>query len=123
MATDPTKPFPGDSATADQLRRLADEYRNAARHLRLLGRRRAPLSRAPFRLSAIHVIELYLNALLVHRGHEPRTIRRMHHDLAQRASVANDLQLRTGTAKHLCALAENREYLVTRYSPEQAKTG
>src|SRR3954451_6390199 len=38
------------------IRRLAAEYQNAADHLLELGRRRDPLSRAPYRLSAIHAI-------------------------------------------------------------------
>jgi hypothetical protein len=70
MATIQSKPYPGELATADQLRLLADEFREAADLLlERQGRRRAPLSRAPFRLSAIHAIELYLNAFLMHRGH------------------------------------------------------
>jgi HEPN domain-containing protein len=103
-----------------QLRLLADEYRSAAHALRQLGRPRAPLSRAPFRLTAIHAIELYLNALLLDRGHEPGRVRGLQHDLAKRAALAADagLKLKAKTAAHLAALALNREYLATRYSPE-----
>lgn len=118
------KPYPGDLATPGEIRLLADEYRKAAHLLRQLGRAGQPLSRAPFRLSAIHAIELYLNALLLNRGYAPAEIRRMQHDLAERTglAIAGGLRLRARTAAHLNALAESREYLVTRYGPELSGT-
>jgi hypothetical protein len=118
------KLYPGELATPDEIRLLADEYRKAAHLLQQLGRAGKPLSMAPFRLSAIHAIELYLNALLLHRGYVPADIRRMQHDLAERTdlAIASGLTLRSRTAAHLNALAENREYLVTRYGPELSKT-
>lgn len=103
-----------------ELRLLADEYRSAAHALRQLGRPRTPRSRAPFRLAAIHAIELYLNALLLHLGLEPARVRGLQHDLAKRAALAADagLKLKAKTVTHLAALALNREYLATRYCPE-----
>jgi uncharacterized protein (UPF0332 family) len=114
--------YPGDSATAEQILRLAEEYRKAAQLLLQQGRCGAPLSRAPYRLSAIHAIELYLNALLLHKGHEASDIRGMQHSFAKRTERAIDsgLKLRKRTATHLAAMEENREYLVTRYSPDKA---
>lgn len=116
--------YPGESATAEQILRLAEEYRKAAHLLLQLGRRGDPLSRAPCRLSAIHAIELYLNALLLFRGQETSRIRGLQHDLAARTqmAIANGLQLRKRTAEHLSAMAGNREYLVTRYGPEMTAT-
>jgi hypothetical protein len=124
MSTQPAKPYPGDLATAQDVRLLADQYRQAAHLLRPMGRSKHPLSRAPFRLTAIHAIELYLNALLLHRGIDPRQIRGMQHDLARRTEIANSsgLRLRVRTAAHLEAVAVQREYLVTRYGPELAGT-
>lgn len=124
MPAKPEKSYPGELANSGEIRLLADEYRKAAHHLRQLGRAGAPLSRAPFRLSAIHAIELYLNALLLHCGYAPSEIRRMQHDLAERTdlALASGLRLRLRTATHLKALAENREYLVTRYGPELSGT-
>lgn len=120
MLAESEKLYPGELATSGEIRLLADEYRKAAHLLKQLGRTSQPLSRAPFRLSAIHAIELYLNALLVHRGYAPREIRGMQHDLAKRTglAIANGLRLRSRTTAHLNSLAENREYLVTRYGPE-----
>lgn len=48
----------------------------------------------------------------------------MQHDLAERTdlAIASGLRLRSRTAAHLNALAENREYLVTRYGPELSGT-
>lgn len=74
--------YPGELASPQQIHQLVEEYRKAAHQLLKLGRPGKPLTRAPFRLSAIHAIELYLTALLLHRGHNPNQIRKMHHDLS-----------------------------------------
>jgi hypothetical protein len=123
MATEVTG-YPGELATPEQLQELADEYRKAALELQKLGRPGKPLTRAPFRLSAIHALELYLNALLLHSGHSPKQIRGMQHDLWARTelAVAAGLSLRIRTRAHLRKLSESREYLVTRYGPELAAT-
>jgi len=99
---------------------LANEYRRAASALYALGRKGEPLSRAPYRLLAIHALELYLSAVLIHRGHAPTAVRGLQHDLATRAHLAAiaGLVLRKRTAAHLASLAMSREYVVTRYSPE-----
>ncbi|TGU42539.1 hypothetical protein EN795_35240, partial [bacterium M00.F.Ca.ET.152.01.1.1] len=114
--------YPGQLASPQQIHELAEEYRKAAHQLLPLGRAGKPLTRAPFRLSAIHAIELYLTALLLHRGHNPNQIRKMHHDLSARTehTTAAGLRLRAKTAKHLQSLSQNREYLVTRYGPEMS---
>lgn len=119
-----SKSYPGGSATAVEVLHLAEQYRKAARLLLQLGQRGDPLSRAPCRLSAIHAIELYLNALLLHAGHEPSQIRGMQHNLSARTelAIASGLHLRKRTAAHLSAMAGNREYLVTRYGPEMTAT-
>ena len=113
--------YPGDTATPPQLLQLADEYRRAAEALLPTGRRRAPLSRAPYRLVAIQAIELYLNAFLLDAGHAPCSLRGLQHDLAKRTRLALDasLVLRKRTIDHLESLSRTREYLVTRYDPTQ----
>ncbi|MDG4889701.1 hypothetical protein [Mesorhizobium sp. WSM4887] len=116
--------YPGELASPHQIRGLAEEYRKAAHLLLQLSRPGKPLTRAPFRLSAIHAIELYLTALLLQRGHAPDQIRKMQHDLSARTqhTLAAGLHLRTKTAAHLQTLSQNREYLITRYGPELAAT-
>ncbi|MGX5830100.1 hypothetical protein [Mesorhizobium sp. 43Arga] len=116
--------YPGELASPQQVHALAEEYRRAASLLLQLGRPGKPLTRAPFRMAAIHAIELYLTALLLHFGLNPNQIRKMQHDLSSRAEHAMEarLSLRTKTAKHLQSLSQNREYLVTRYGPELAAT-
>lgn len=116
--------YPGEPASPRQIHELAEEYRKAATKLLELGRPGKPHTRAPFRLSAIHAIELYLTAFLLHRGHNPGQVRKMQHDLAARMEHALEagLRLRAKTAKHLQSLSQNREYLVTRYGPELAAT-
>lgn len=122
--SDTEKAYPGESATPEQILRLAEEYRKAARLLLELGRPGDPLSWAPYRLSAIHAIELYLNALLLFRGQEASQIRGLKHDLARRTKmvIENGLQLRKRTAEHMSAMTGNREYLITRYGPEMTAT-
>ena len=111
--------FPGETATPEQVMSLASEYRIAADALLQMGRRGHPLSRAPYRLVAIHAIELYLNALLLAAGHPPAKLRGLQHNLAARTELAMcaKLDLRKATVKHLRSLSETREYLITRYDP------
>jgi hypothetical protein len=120
MSPTPKSVYPGQSATPAQIVQLAEEYRQAAHGLVRQGRRGAPLSWAPCRLAAIQAIELYLNALLLHAGLAPSTIRGLQHDLAKRTdqAVAMGLRLRIRTTTHLATMGGNREYLVTRYGPE-----
>jgi hypothetical protein len=120
MSDESQKFHPGDGAAPEQLLALADEYRAAAHNLRLQCRKRRPLTRAPFRLAAIHAIELYLNAFLRERGLTSSQLRGMRHDLQQRRLKASEcgLGLKQRTAKHLDAVSEAREYLIMRYGPE-----
>lgn len=119
MSIEGQKFYPGETATPEQIVLLANEYRQAADALRQTGRPREPLSLAPYRLVAIHAIELYLNAALLAAGHPYAKLRGLHHDLASRTKFApiTKLKLRTRTLKHLQSLSETREYLVTRYDP------
>jgi hypothetical protein len=118
------KIYPGAVATPAQIQALADEYRRASQTLIELGRPRAPLTRAPFRLTAIHAIELYLNAFLLRHGHTPSRIRGLQHDLRARVELAfaGGLTLRSKTADHLRKMSAEREYLAARYGPELAAT-
>lgn len=108
--------YPGEIATAAQIKLLADEYRGPAHDLLSRGRKGQRSSWAPARMSAIHAIEL----LLLHKGHAPAEIRGYQHDLAKRAGLAvvKALRLRQRTLHHLGSLSAGREYLATRYGPE-----
>lgn len=111
--------FPGEGATAAQILLLANEYRRSADPL-LNGRRiGCAISRAPYRLVAIHAIKFYRNAYLIAAGYRAVEIRAMQHDTATRAqSVAvAKLHLRNRRSAHLQTLSDNREYLVARYDP------
>jgi hypothetical protein len=112
--------FPGDFATPKDLLRLAEEYKKAASLLMEMGKSGKPLSRAPYRLVAIHAIELYLNTFLLKSGYDAAGIRSLKHDLGKRAQIAleNKLILKKKTFEHIKSLSQNREYLVTRYEPE-----
>ena len=113
---------PGELASPQQMLALADEYRLASDALHKQRRMGEPLSLAPFRLTAIHAVELYLNAMLLACGREPAEIRGFGHDLSKRAALALTLglKLRKGTVQHLDMLIVGREYLVSRYAPEVA---
>lgn len=120
MLKDATEQYPGDSATVEQVLKLAGAYRDAARLLEQQGSRKHTIARAPLHLTAIHAIELYLNALLLHADGEQSEVRALQHCLKERAKQANraGLQLRKKTHNHLLAMAHKREYLVTRYEPD-----
>ena len=111
---------PGEPASPQQILLLADVYRRASDNLHGQRRKGQPLSLAPFRLNAIHAIELYLTATLLARGHQPNEIRGLRHDLLKRAELAQKLglNLRKRTVEHLGVLSANREYIVSRYAPE-----
>ena len=99
--------------------RLADAYRSAAG---VMLDARAPGGRrpsAPYRLLAIHAVELYLNALLRHAGADERHVRKMGHNLAARAAKAEGvgLRLRPATAAHLGIMTGRHEYMLARYGP------
>jgi hypothetical protein len=121
---DKAKVYPGDLASPQQVYELAEEYRKAAHYTLKLGLTGKPLTRAPFRLLAIHATELYLSALLLERGSSPSQIRGMQHDIWARTELARaaGLRLRKRTADHLRSLSQNREYLITRYGPEMVAT-
>ena len=112
--------YPGDEASPAQLLLLAGEYRGAAHDLLARGRKGVASSWAPARMTAIHAIELNLNAVLLAKGGDPAQIRGLQHNLAKRAerSAVQDLRLRRRTLQHLGSLSEGREYLATRYGPE-----
>lgn len=78
------------------------------------------MSWAPFRLTAVQAIELYLTAFLLHRGCGAVEVRRMGHHLGLRAdaAAAAGLKLRKRTYEHLVSLSVSREYLITRYCPD-----
>lgn len=120
MTVEGQKFYPGERATAAQVLQLAREYGQAAEKLAECGRRHQPLSRAPFRMVAIHAIELHLNALLLAAGRPAGQVRGLHHDLRARTELAIGLgfHLRKRTVEHLAKLSETREYLLTRYDPE-----
>jgi len=112
--------YPGESDSAQEILALAKEYQRAAETLLAGVRRRAPKSAAPYRLLAIHAVELYLNALLNFRGVSSTKIRGLQHDLASRAKSLkdHDVVLRSGTFEHLERLTGSREYLCARYDAE-----
>lgn len=111
--------YPGETACSAQVLALADAYRTATLALAPCGKGLGPVRNAPFRLLAIHAIELYLNAYLLDTGMSASCVRGLQHDFAKRTdlAVAAKLALRARTAQHLRSLSVSREYLTTRYDP------
>ncbi|WP_448662853.1 hypothetical protein ACG3SL_19815 [Sphingomonas sp. CJ20] len=124
MSAEGQKLYPGEAASPAEVLALAHEYRRAAEALLPIGRRRSPLSRAPYRLIAIHAIERYLNAYLLTAGHSPIEVRRLQHDSGSRTQRAVDMKLvlKKRTLAHLNRLSERREYLTTRYDCAPTET-
>ena len=122
MSVEGQRFYPGETATAEQILLLANEYRDAADALLQTRHCGTPLSRAPYRLLAIQAIELYLNAHLLRAGHPAGSLRGLQHDLAARSRLAAGakLILRRRTVGHLESLSRTREYLITRYDPSQS---
>jgi hypothetical protein len=112
--------YPGSAAGPMEVMEHAERYRAGA--MILLGPGAEKSLQAPARLCAIHAIELYLNAYLLHRGEIPSTIRAMQHDMAARSTLAqkHGLVFRKKTAEHLIGLGSRREYTAVRYAPDQA---
>lgn len=117
--TEPVEPSP------QELVELARAYAEAAAQLGERQKKKSTLiSRAPYRLAAIHAIELYLNAYLRMKNHEPDEIRRLQHDLQQRTAKATEagMKLRKRTITHLDKMTSSREYLLARYQPSAQKS-
>ena len=120
--TSSAAPYPGSTASSDEMLRFAETYHRSA--LRLLEEARGgdAIARAPGRFCALHAIELYLDAYLRSLGESPCRLRAHGHDLRMRAALAMDqgLALRAKTRLHLIQLTIDREYLVLRYGPDRA---
>lgn len=111
-----TKLYPGEMASAEEVLELADAFCAAADQLFEAG-----LRGNPFRFSAIHAIELYLNAALLYRGMPADEIRGHFHDLSIRAAflrLDKGIPLKEATRTHLVNLTQRREYLWSRYELE-----
>lgn len=123
---DSQAPYPGSTSSAQEIRALAGVFHESARQLLTSQKQLSPstLDLAPFRLCALHAIELYLNAFLLAKGYKHEEIRAMQHNVAERAALAAEqgFVLRRKTAAHLQDLVENREYLVTRYDTHRLRT-
>lgn len=118
-------PYPGATATSQETVDLAAAFRASAATLLAAkaNHKHASFDLSPFRLCALHAIELYLRAFLLAQGYQCETIRAMHHNVAEHAALAekNGLVLRRKTANHLAALVQNREYLVSRYETDEQR--
>lgn len=116
--------YPGEGAMPEEIILLANEYRDAALHLQAKQKegkaKREMLQRAPYRLLAIHAVELYLNAFLLMSGYSAKEVRGFQHDFETRVRLARDkkLVLRQKTYDHIVSLNSSREYLTSRYAPE-----
>ena len=121
-ATD--SPYPGDGASVDDLLALAASYAKAARHLSSLVKKGEPATRAPGHLCAVHAVELYLSSYLRHCGVAACELRGLQHDVAARMERAarHGLVVDQRTAAHLERLVSEREYVVSRYGPDQLAT-
>jgi hypothetical protein len=113
--------YPGKAAGGRGILNLATQYQDAARRL---GEGSSKPNQAPRRLLALHAMELYLDAFLLAKGVNPRTIRGFQHDLGELARIASEagLVLRKRTAAHLATLSASNEYQVIRHVPELMST-
>ncbi len=82
--------YPGESASVRGILELAGHYRYAASLLEERSPRGKLHSHIPRRFLALHAIELYLNAFLLAKGIDHKTIRGLQHDIGERAQRAID---------------------------------
>jgi hypothetical protein len=124
MSMEGQKFYPDHEATAGDLVRLAEEYRAAAETLQPCRRKGKPLSSWPYRMVAIHAIELYLSAYLRFQGQTAEEVRNLQHNLAQRSARAANcgLKLKKLTASHLATMTKTKEYQISRYEIEPPST-
>ncbi len=120
MAVSGNAPGPGHTADPREILALAEEFAMAAERLLKLRRKGKPLSQAPFRLAAIHAIELYLNAVLLADGTSPDQLPSFQHDLSKRLASAKALKLDRRTTTHVETLTNTKEYREARYAPRQS---
>jgi hypothetical protein len=125
MASTPSEKQPEQATppTPQEIARLARSFSKATDKLLGLCKKGEPMTHAPYRFAAIHAIELYLTAYLQLNNHEPKTIRKLQHNLEQRTDHATKagLKLRKRTIAHLRELTSTREYVETRYHPTTLK--
>jgi hypothetical protein len=116
--------YPGAAAAADEVRRLADEYREAFLALRATCRKGHRVSYLPARFCALHAIELYLGSFLRHQGVPAKEVRGKNHDLSALAAEAQakGLALTGKRMKCLARVSAHREYLLYRYEPSAPPT-
>jgi hypothetical protein len=112
--------YPGNDVSAAQFSKLALHYADAAHSFSKLPEKQKGLALAPYRLLAIHAIELALNALLLHNNVPPEKVRGLQHNLQERITLTEKfgLTLRAKTVLHIKNLTDSREYLVHRYDPQ-----
>jgi hypothetical protein len=117
------KTYPGATASPQELLRLAQTYRQAAIQLNQLYAPGVPMSLAPMRLCAFHSVELFLAAYLREQGMLPTEVRAFRHDTAQMAGEAQKrgLGLKRKVQIRLQRVSDKREYLVSRYDPQQLR--
>ena len=110
--------YPGDGMDARKTLALAAEFDGASQVLR-----KAKFW-APYRLAALHAIELYLSAFLRKHGLENEIIRKTGHQFCAKTTLAREhgLLLRAKTQAHLSNLTCKREYLITRYDASMLPT-
>ncbi|MDU8942467.1 HEPN domain-containing protein [Ovoidimarina sediminis] len=117
--TCPSPDYSGSGATIDDVVGYAEAYYEASRTLRCTTKRGKAPSYAPFRLCALHATELYLNAFLMHCGDSADRVRGRLHSLPDER-FATILRLTKRTLQNLEDITLRREYLISRYGPEQA---
>jgi len=110
-----------EEMTPAECLKLARSYQNASIALKKVWLKRDPASRAPFRFTAVHSIELFLTTYLLVKGEPWSSVRSMGHSLDRRHERAADLGLKMNsqTKLGLDAISGSREYLRSRYSARE----
>jgi len=106
-----------DSAAPDLIA-LANEYAKCANALNGLRKQNRRLQSAPHRFAALHAIDLYLNACLIHLGKGLKHTKSLQHNFYVKFELLEleGFVLKQRFKTYLKLLTDSGEYTQTRYS-------
>lgn len=107
-------PVHGSGVTAYGALAIAEEYKRAAE---LLGADAMQSGRMPHRLLALHALERFLRAHLLHTGQTPEAIRDFRHDIEKMRvdCEAHGLRISKQSRHFITAVAAEGDYVRVRY--------
>jgi HEPN domain-containing protein len=116
-------PYPGDHIDGVALLGMAKSYHEAADRLRAALTPCKNGDYAPWRLLALHAIELYLSAAMLRHDHDMAVVRSSSHDLEKKLNLLlkDGMRFSEKTCHVLRLVSQDRHYVRARYAPDMVK--